>query len=151
MPWLPMSSASTFQWRHNGRDSVSNHQPHDCLLRRHWPLCRNSPHKWPATRKMFPFWWRHHAWYWLYIINWGLNIYVYIYIRHLTSIWNPIVEIRHSYGRLISTLEFAIQVRWHLYIESGSWSLSSTRLDLNFLRHIQHLKMIGNVNIFCVC
>ena len=21
-----------FQWRHNGRDSVSNHQPHDCLL-----------------------------------------------------------------------------------------------------------------------
>ena len=40
------------QWRHNGRDSVSNHQPHDCLLNRyseadqrnikaprHWPLC----------------------------------------------------------------------------------------------------------------
>ena len=20
----------------------------------------NSPHKWPVTRKMFPFWWRHH-------------------------------------------------------------------------------------------
>ena len=20
-----------------------------------------SPHKWPVTRKMFPFWWRHHA------------------------------------------------------------------------------------------
>ena len=37
------------QWRHNGRDGVSNHQPHDCLLSRlqikenikaprHWPL-----------------------------------------------------------------------------------------------------------------
>ena len=24
---------STLQWRHNGRDSVSNHQPHDCLLK----------------------------------------------------------------------------------------------------------------------
>ena len=24
----------TLQWRHNGRDSVSNHQPHDCLLNR---------------------------------------------------------------------------------------------------------------------
>ena len=24
--------AGTLQWRHNGRDSVSNHQPHDCLL-----------------------------------------------------------------------------------------------------------------------
>ena len=22
------------QWRHNGRDSISNHQPHDCLLNR---------------------------------------------------------------------------------------------------------------------
>ena len=25
---------STLQWRHNGRDGVSNHQPHDCLLNR---------------------------------------------------------------------------------------------------------------------
>ena len=24
----------TLQWRHNGRDSVSNHQPHDCLFNR---------------------------------------------------------------------------------------------------------------------
>ena len=23
---------TTLQWRHNGSDSVSNHQPHDCLL-----------------------------------------------------------------------------------------------------------------------
>ena len=44
----------TLQWRHNGPDSVSNHQPHDCLLNRlfkaqikenikaprHWPLWR---------------------------------------------------------------------------------------------------------------
>ena len=55
----------TLQWRHNERDSVSNHQPHDCLLNR---LFRRrskktsklrvtglSPHKWPVTRKMFPF------------------------------------------------------------------------------------------------
>ena len=63
------------QWRHNGRDSVSNHQHHDCLLNRLFRriskktsklrvtgLCAgnspgpvNSPHKWPVTRKMFPF------------------------------------------------------------------------------------------------
>ena len=56
-------------WRHNGHNSVSNHQPHDCLFSRLFPsrsketsklrvtgLCAgNSPHKWPATRKMFPF------------------------------------------------------------------------------------------------
>ena len=54
---------------HNGHDGVSNHQPHHCLLSRlfrsrskktsklrvtgRWPV--NSPHKWPVTRKMFPF------------------------------------------------------------------------------------------------
>ena len=67
--------AITLQWRHNGYDGVSNHQPHDCLLNRlfrrrsqktselrvtglcvgihRWPV--NSPHKRPVTWKMFPF------------------------------------------------------------------------------------------------
>ena len=72
------------QWRHNWRDGVSNHQPHNCLLSRLFgrkskkhqssaslafvrgihrgPV--NSPHKWAVTRKMFPFddvimiWWQ---------------------------------------------------------------------------------------------
>ena len=62
-------SCHTLQWRHNGCDSVSNHHPHDyllnCLFRRRSKktsklrvtgLCAgNSPHKWPVTRKMFPF------------------------------------------------------------------------------------------------
>ena len=56
------------RWSHNGRDSVSNHQPHHCLLNRLFGcrskktsklritgLCVNSPHKWLVTRKMFPF------------------------------------------------------------------------------------------------
>ena len=38
---------------------------------------------------------------------------------HLTGIGNPIVEIRRSYDRLISTMGFPIPVRRHLYIESG--------------------------------
>ena len=62
---------SSLQWRHNVRDSVWNHQPHDCLLNRLFRrrlkktsrlrvtgLCAGnspSPHKWPVTRKMFPF------------------------------------------------------------------------------------------------
>ena len=24
---------SSLQWRHNGRNGISNHQPHDCLLK----------------------------------------------------------------------------------------------------------------------
>ena len=65
----------SLQWRHNERDGVSNHQPHDCFSRvypgadqrqhqscvslalvrgiHRWPV--NSPHKWPASRNMFPF------------------------------------------------------------------------------------------------
>ena len=72
MAW---ASCKTLRWRHNGHDSDSNHQPHGCLLNRllrrrsrktsklritglcvrnsPWPV--NSPHKWPVTRKMFPF------------------------------------------------------------------------------------------------
>ena len=37
----------------------------------------------------------------------------------LTSIGNPIVEIRRSQDRLTSTMGFLILVRCHLYIESG--------------------------------
>ena len=62
-------------WRHNDHDSVSIHQPDECLLNRLFRrrskktsklrvtgLCEgnspgpvNSPHKGPVTRKMFPF------------------------------------------------------------------------------------------------
>ena len=50
-----------------------------------------------------------------------------------TSIGNPIVEIRRSYGRLISTMGFPIHalVRPYLYIESGPSSLCTIgRLEL---------------------
>ena len=76
--WASLSNMvlnDSLQWRHKGCDSASNHQPHDCFLNRLFrhrskkhqssaslafvrgihrrPV--NSPHKWPATRKMFPF------------------------------------------------------------------------------------------------
>ena len=65
---LPVSKVQgLLQWRHNGVDGVSNHQPHDCLLNR--LFCGDqrkyqssaslaflgNPPKWPVTRKMFPF------------------------------------------------------------------------------------------------
>ena len=39
-------SAVPLQWRHNERDGISNHQPHDCLFSR---LIR---HKWKVTPKV---------------------------------------------------------------------------------------------------
>ena len=71
--WLV--KASPLRWRHNGHNSVSNHQPHEYLLnvyshadqRKHQSSASlafvqgihrgpvNSPHKWPVTQKMLPF------------------------------------------------------------------------------------------------
>ena len=72
--------ADRLQWRHNGRDSVSNHQPHECLLNRLFKrrskktsqlrvtgLCvGNSPGtgEFPAqmasNAENDSIWWRHH-------------------------------------------------------------------------------------------
>ena len=30
--YIPECSTVSLQWRHNGHDAISNHQPHDCLL-----------------------------------------------------------------------------------------------------------------------
>ena len=69
------SLLTSLQRRHNGCNSISNHQPHDYLLnrlfrrrsRKHqssaslafvWGIHRklvNSPHQWPVTLKTFPF------------------------------------------------------------------------------------------------
>ena len=72
----------SLRWRRNGRESVSNHEPHNCLLNRSFrrrskktsnsaslafvrgfhrgPV--NSPHKWPVTPKCFHLmtssWWQ---------------------------------------------------------------------------------------------
>ena len=81
-----VASDVTLQWRHNVRDSVSNHQPHDCLLNRLFRrrskktsklrvtgLCaRNSP----GT-----IWWRHHE-----ITAFQTNMYIHICIITAISI-----------------------------------------------------------------
>ena len=80
VPFLHGDEGRTLQWRHNGHDGVSNHQPHDCLLNRLFrrrskktsklrvtSLCAgNSPGtgEFPAqmasNAKNVSIWWRHH-------------------------------------------------------------------------------------------
>ena len=56
--------ADTSQWRHNERDGVSNHQPHDCLLNRLFRhiskktsklrvtgLCEGNSYYWPVNSR----------------------------------------------------------------------------------------------------
>ena len=62
---IEIHNGYSLQWRHDDRDGVSSHQPHDCLLNRLFRhrsketskfrvnrLCEGNS---PVTRKMFPF------------------------------------------------------------------------------------------------
>ena len=98
--WYLLSYISIFTllWRRNGRDGVSNHQPHDCLLNRLFRrrektsklrvtgLCEgNSPAtgEFPAQRasnaENVSIWWRHHA----SQIRW------YMLVAHCTIMYLP--------------------------------------------------------------
>ena len=80
------SSDKALRWRHNGRDSVSNHQPNDCLLKglfirrskkklklRVTGLCAGnslgtgeSPTQMASNAENASIWWRHHGMLWLF-------------------------------------------------------------------------------------
>ena len=101
------------QWRHNGPDSVSNHQPHDCFLnclfRRRSKetsklcvtgLCAgNSPGtgKFPAQMASYAenvsIWWRHHAiFFFLQMFLQGHMLAILVrrpYISPLRRHWSP--------------------------------------------------------------
>ena len=75
------SSIIPSQWRHNGRDGVSNHQPHDCLLNRlsrrrsmktlklrvtslcagDSPVTGEFPAQTTSNAENVSIWWRHHV------------------------------------------------------------------------------------------
>ena len=79
--YIPRHDGSVLQWRHIGRDDISNHQPHDCLLKRSFrrrskktsklrviDLCEGNSSvtgEFPAQRASYAenvsIWWRHHG------------------------------------------------------------------------------------------
>ena len=78
--WLKWNESQTLRWRHNGHDSVSNHQPHHCLLNRLFGcrskktsklrvtgLCAGNspgtaefPPQMASNAENVSIWWRHH-------------------------------------------------------------------------------------------
>ena len=79
----------TLRWRHNGRYSVSNHQPHGCLLNRLFRrrskktsklrvtgLCAGEfPAQMANNVENISIWWRHHDI--LLVLNHGLQLKIY--------------------------------------------------------------------------
>ena len=78
------SAQIALQWRHNGRDGVSNHQPHHCSLNRLFrcrskktsklrlidlcagnsPVTGEFPAQMTSNAENLPIWWRHHGVVW---------------------------------------------------------------------------------------
>ena len=78
---IEMGGNMALRWRHNGHDSVSKHQPHDCLLNRLFRhrskktsklrvtgLCTGNspgtgefPAQMPSNAENVSIWWRHHG------------------------------------------------------------------------------------------
>ena len=122
----------TLQWRHNERDSVSNHQPHDFLLNRLFrrrsrktpklrvtDLCtRNSPvtddfpAQMPSNAKIVSIWWRNPI-----VRKLHYEIYHCVYMLFLLG-WPPC---QRSYMTLMEVSQRALDslyIRniWLLYI-----------------------------------
>ena len=99
------NACTPLQWRHNGRDGVSNHQPHDCLLNRLFghkskktsklrvngfcegnsPGTGEFPAQMASNAENVSIWWRQHA-----LVRMpqsvGLNQHLFIYNRVTVSV-----------------------------------------------------------------
>ena len=79
--WIRQTQREHTRWRYNGRDGISNHQPHDCLLNRLFrrrskktsklrvtglsagnsPVTGEFPTEMASNAENVSIWWRHHA------------------------------------------------------------------------------------------
>ena len=93
----------TLQWRHNGHDSISNHQPHDCFLNRLFRrrskktsklhitgLCAGNspgtgefPVQMASNAENVSIWWCHHDTYKCFV---NLNMHVFVSCQQLSNV-----------------------------------------------------------------
>ena len=164
---LSLPFVLSLRWRHNGRDSVSNHQPHDCLLNRLFRrrskktsklrvtgLCvGNSPGtgEFPAQMaskaENVSIWWRHHG---------NLNIGM-LWRPHSLPPWEMCLRFQTQFGNwypLYSNKHYPwITTRWNHWwqVDVGSFSglLSSgtesvwTKISKAIWRHSATLSWRG--------
>ena len=160
-------TGSALLWRHNGRDGVSNHQPHDCLLNHIFrprskktsklrvtglcagnsPMTGEFPHKGPVTR--------HHVNN-MYDVNppsthWGLNIIPALF---QTTSFN-------AFSWLKMRLKF-LRNQWKLSIhQSGSgnklvpnWHLAITNYEAvhwsTYTPHWVNMAVFGREFTYCL-
>ena len=127
LPFVPWIKFTSLQWRHNGCDSISNHQPHHCfingLFRRRSKKTSssaslafvrgihqrpvNSPHKWPVTRKMFPF---DDVIMQKWIYGKGCHVFLYFFSKSNSIVWilPTSLNTTQNHSSLLCTLCWAV-------------------------------------------
>ena len=127
------------QWRHNARNGVSNHQPHDCLRNRLFRcrsrktsklrvtgLCVRGIHRWPVNSPTVEFpaqmasnaendsiWWRHHA-----IPATKLQAYI-VFMPGI--VWFAIIEIMALYWWVISCYVICDMICDEMFVQYSRW------------------------------
>ena len=136
----------TLRWRHNERDSVSNHQPRDCLFNRLFThrskktsklrvtgLCAgNSPElgEFPAQRasnaEIGSIWWRHHEinTFVYRLTHWGLMPHIYIHTyTHIHTYICIYIYIVDSFVTYVELFSIKSKSRWN-WIENKMQNVS---------------------------
>ena len=100
------SSVKPLLWRHNGRDGVSNHQPHDCLLNHSFrrrskqtskfrvtslcawnsPLTGEFPAQMASSAETVSIWWRHHEMHCKSKLHWVIFLRAFFSVSQ--TFWN---------------------------------------------------------------
>ena len=133
--YVKLCKTVSLQWRHDGHDSVSNHQPHDCLLNRLFrrgskktsklritDLCAgNSPGtgEFPAqmasNAENVSIWWRHHVNIQSSDNNLGLNL------KNLyNNILTPMKLVCTSNAQAIKIIRISYIDQFTLYVQFGN-------------------------------
>ena len=138
------------QWRHNGHDGVSNHQPHDCLPNRLFRrrskrtsklrvtgLCAgNSPAtgEFPAQRaskaENVSIWWRHHG----FPQTMGDRMIEWNYLPATTA--DGIQRVRDSYKKPMSAYNIYIYPIHCVVCSISRWFSTALKICRQFLKFI---------------
>ena len=133
----------TLQWRHNLRDSVSNHQPHECLLNRLFRrrsknisklritgLCAGNsqitgefPAQMVSNAENVFIWWRHHECYAQIVTTFCLATFCSsvndnVHSAHFTNDFYIIIQIKGKFR--LHILQFLIQWPLHIFTVHGN-------------------------------
>ena len=161
---LKAPTVSSLRWRHNGRDSISNHQPHDCLLNRLFRRRSKKPSKLrvsglcagnsPGTGE-FPaqmasnaenvsIWWRHHAFHRLFteILSFATTNHAYLYVSRM--FFSPNYQVFISYCVDVPSVINSSMDKQLIPL----WNVTLNYLSIPKLQRCSHwgLKQMSNFN-----